>query len=277
MPELLPTALNPASVFTHQHLQFSYCRFGRGPAVMLAFHGIGQDSACFAPFEARLGRKYTIYSIDLPFHGSSTLRTDRPVSHIDSITHTNWLGVMAAFLEQHGIGRFSVAGFSLGGRFALATAHAFADRLDQLILLAPDGITPNPWYRLATRTAVGRALFRQVLNHTPWLHKAGLLLAKLGLVDRSVLRFAEALLASPTQRDLIYHTWLSFRFLLLPMPPLADRLNRHEVWVRIFAGHFDKIMPLDAIQPLTRHLTAYDLTVLRTGHNRLIERVGEVI
>ena len=55
--------------------------------------------------------------------------------------------------KETGVQNFSLAGFSLGGKFALATLEAFPEKTKGIILLAPDGIKTSFWYSLATYPA----------------------------------------------------------------------------------------------------------------------------
>ncbi|RYF70241.1 MAG: alpha/beta hydrolase, partial [Cytophagaceae bacterium] len=85
----------------------TYIKYGSGPIVWLAFHGIGQDSRCFEPFAGQLTQTHTIYSIDLPFHGES-----RTANWPAVITSSYWQSLLDTFLTTHAIDRFSVVGFS---------------------------------------------------------------------------------------------------------------------------------------------------------------------
>ncbi|WP_460909832.1 alpha/beta hydrolase [Spirosoma areae] len=251
--------------FTVEGNQLGYQKFGSGPAILLAFHGFGQSNRIFMPLEPSLGAQFTIFSIDLFFHGRSRYATNQ------LLTKANWQRYITAFLQTQNIERFSLMGFSLGGRFTLVTAEAFADRLDQLFLIAPDGITHIPWYRLATSSGVGRWLFGYVLHHLPILITAGHALTRLGLLNRMAMRFAEISLATSEQRALVYQTWTQFRLIDPELTKLANVLNANPVRVRFFTGAFDKIVPGSFILPLTKRLRHYELTVLQTGHNHLIE------
>ena len=251
--------------------QLAYQKFGHGPAVLLAFHGFGQSSQVFTPLGDSLGHQFTIFAIDLFFHGDSQFVGNRP------LTQTDWQKLMAAFLQTYHIDRFSLLGFSLGGRFALATIDAFADRLDQLILLAPDGITRNLWYRLATGSTFGRMLFWYVLRHLSMLNAFGHTLTRLGLLNRTVMRFAEISLGTPAQRELVYQSWTQFRFISPDLSIISELLNDHQLRVRFFTGSFDRIVPGSYILPFTAKLRHYELTVLQTGHNHLIELVSTIL
>ena len=147
--------------FLFEGNRLAYRRYGTGESVLIAFHGFGQSSQVYKSFNTLAGNQFTVFAMDLFSHGNSQY-----VSR-ELLTKTDWQRLIGAFLQDQTIQRFSLAGFSLGGRFALATVEAFADRLDQLILIAPDGITRNGWYSLATNSGAGRRLFRYLLRDLP--------------------------------------------------------------------------------------------------------------
>ena len=249
-------------------------RFGNGPRALLAFHGIGQDGSCFASFaESSVNTDYTIYAVDLPFHG----QTSWPFDAMNPISKTDWNVLITRILLENNIERFTVAGFSMGGKFALVTAELFPDRVDELWLLAPDGITVSPWYWLATHTAAGRWLYRLFVVRIRLLTRIGKPLVRLGLIDRSLLRFAESTLATREQRLRVYRSWVTFRHINPALTALADSLNRYNIKTRIFLGAFDRVLPAHYVLPLTDRLHRYELTVLKTGHNRLVDLVGGVL
>ena len=89
------------------------------------------------------------------------------------------------------------------------------------------------------------------------------------------MRFAELSLGTPEQRERVYQSWTQFRLISPDLDHIAALLNNHAVRVRFFTGAFDRIVPGSYILPLSKQLRHYDLTVLRTGHNRLVELTAE--
>ena len=247
-------------------------KLSNGPIPLLAFHGIGQDHRVFEPLARALEGRYALYAFDLFFHG-----TQPPDVTDDVLTKPAYQQIIQAFLNQHQIERFAVIGFSMGGRFALATAEAFSSQLDELILLAPDGITISPWYRIATDSRLGRWLFRYLLKHTPVLHRLGQFFLSIGLINRSALKFAENTLATAEQQQSVYNSWVYFRNLRFNHRSLSALFNQQSMRIRFFVGYFDQILPTSFLTPLTRRLQSYELTVLKTGHNRLIEKVAKLL
>lgn len=253
--------------FTFANGHITYQKFGTGSAVVLAFHGFGQSSMAFEPLGAIAGEQFTLFAIDLFLHGNSRYLGNQ------LLTGTDWQRMTAAFLESQQVDRFSLMGFSLGGRFALATVEAFADRLDQLVLIAPDGVTRSFWYRLATGSVMGRKLFRYGLHHLSVLNAFGHALTHLGLLHRTAMRFVDVSLSTPQQRELVYQSWTQFRLIQPDLQSIANTLINKAIRVRFFTGAFDRIVPGQYILPLTKRLQHYELTVLKTGHNHLIELV----
>jgi pimeloyl-ACP methyl ester carboxylesterase len=245
--------------------RLAYRKYGSGPTALLAFHGFGQDSQIYLPLEKSVGDLYSIYAIDLIFHGSSTY-----ADH-ELLTKRDWQRLIDNFLRTQSVQQFSLVGFSLGGRFALSAAESFPLRLNQLILIAPDGITQSVWYRLATGSGIGRWLFRYVLKHLSVLSYIGIGLTKLGLLNRTAMRFAELSLGTPEQRNLVYKSWTRFRLITPDLGNISVLLNQQQVPVYFFVGTFDRIIPAHYILPLTKKLMHFEVTVLKTGHNHLID------
>lgn len=269
-PPTPPTATE-VQFFESDWGRVAFRTFGSGPAVMLAFHGFGQDGSVYRPFQQTQTNPFTVYAIDLFLHGNS------PFSGDQLLNTTHWQQLIGAFLLARGVDHFSLMGFSLGGRFALVTLEAFADRTDQLWLIAPDGITRSIWYRAATQTNAGRWLFRQVLRHLSLLNHVGHALVRVGLLNRTAMRFAELSLATSQQRQLVYDVWTQFRAIRPHLPRLVELLNSHSIRTRFFTGALDRIVPGRYILPLTSQLRQYELTVLKTGHTHLIEQVAAQI
>lgn len=255
-------------LFEFENNQLAFRRLGHGKSMLLAFHGFGQTGQVFTELEKTLGERYTILAVDLFFHGGSRYEASQ------LLTKSYWQKMLNAFLNSEHVDQFSLLGFSMGGRFALVTAECFSDRVDELFLIAPDGVTRSIWYELATTTSAGRWLFQYVLAHLSVLSTVGHLLTRLGLLNRTVMRFAELSLGTSDQRDLVYKSWIQFRFIRPDLKRISQLLNQQAIAVHFFIGAFDRIIPGRYILPLTRGLSQYQLTVLRTGHNRLIELTG---
>ena len=162
-----------------------YTALGDGPETLFMFHGFGQDRNSFFLLSKILSKQYTAYVFDLFFHGQSTWGYGE-----DTLEKEYWGELLEAFLAEHRIENFSIAGFSLGGKFALATLEAFPEKTQAIILLAPDGIKTNFWYTLATSPLVFRKVFKSMIKRPGRFQSIVQVLHQWGLVNKLVLKFA---------------------------------------------------------------------------------------
>jgi pimeloyl-ACP methyl ester carboxylesterase len=267
MTQVLDTDLNSSK--PHRFPKPVRFVYGNGPKAMLAFHGIGQDHRCFMPLVEVLQDQYTFYLFDLPFHGQS------PALPTEKLTIVDWQSFLEEFLRENNLQKFSVLGFSMGGKFALATLQLFAQRIESCWLLAPDGITESPWYRLATRFWLGKNLFRFFISNVSRFKNLAEPLVKIGLVQKSVAKFAETTLATSEQRERVYRSWIGFSLIRADMTQIARMVIENKVDLKVFLGRYDALLPAHYVLPLTKRLPDLKPIILKIGHHRLIEKVAE--
>ena len=247
-------------------------KLGRGNRILLAFHGIGQDGAsCFRPFEKLLGERYTIYAFDLYFHGLS-LGVQSGV-----VTKQFWVEQVRYFLETEKIDKFDIAGFSMGGRFALATLEGFPERVNDVFLIAPDGVSEHPLYSLASRFAPARGLFRWSMKRPDAFFKVADVLQKAGLVNASLYRFTQQVLNTPEKRQTIYNSWVHFRDLRFDISALYQKASINNVSIYLFVGQFDKLLKPAAVRRLADLIPKNQYIQLKSGHTQLVEQAASWI
>jgi pimeloyl-ACP methyl ester carboxylesterase len=230
-----------------------------GDRPLLMFHGYGQDSSVFKGIEG--------YSIDLFFHGQSIWNKGE-----EPLEKAEWKSIISDFLDQNKIKEFSVIGFSMGARFALATLEAFPDRVKEIILLAPDGIKTSFWYSLATYPIAFRKFFKSMIaNHARFLRIARTS-KKLGLIDNGILRFVETQMNSEEKRERVYYSWVVFRHLKFDVKKIAAMISQHNIKIRLYVGKYDKIITAKNMKRFTSEIQIVD-----AGHNDLIRKVKPLI
>lgn len=102
------------------------------PAVVL-LHGMASSLHTWDPWVEVLSQDLRVIRLDLPGGGLSSL--DPTGIYTDDRT----VDILVALLEERGLERASFVGHSLGGRIAWRFAAAHPERVDRLILIAPDG------------------------------------------------------------------------------------------------------------------------------------------
>ena len=258
--------------FHHKNATLAYQQSGNGTEPLLLFHGFGQNHSAFAPLFDSLTKYYTFYSFDLFFHGHSQWPFgERPLSK------EFWHDMLSQFLLENKIGKFSLLGFSLGAKFALASFEAFPSRVNKVYLIAPDGIRTSTWYSLATYPIVLRALFKSMIARPGLFSSIAKMARTLNLIDKKVLRFGESQMQTEENRSRVYYSWVVFRHLHFDQRKLAALLNSNRVFVTILIGQFDTIITAENMQGFITKVPQATLQILSTGHNGLIKESVEVL
>lgn len=133
-------------------IRLHYMEQGTGfPLILL--HGNGEDHTYFTHQIEYFSKQFRIIALDTRGHGQSP-RGDTP------FTIRQFAEDLRAFLDEHGIGKAHILGFSDGGNVALTFALQYPERVERLILnganLNPHGVKrsvqwPIEWgYRIAS-------------------------------------------------------------------------------------------------------------------------------
>jgi len=246
-----------------------YVRHGHGEKAMLLFHGFGQDHSVFKTIVDYLSADYTCYSFDLYFHGSSMWAHDE-----NPLSKKQWAQTIEVFLKKNNINNLSLLGYSLGGKFAMATLEAFPKRIKELILIAPDGIKVSFWYTLATRPLLLRKIFKSMINNPDRFEIASNVIQSLGLLDKSALRFAGTQMDTAEKRKKVYYSWVVFRQLRFEMKNIANLINDNQIRLLIIVGKYDKVIKAESMNRLLQYVDQYELELLDAGHNHLLEKAS---
>lgn len=255
-----------AEFVTYQGSQLLFQSYGGGKKILLLFHGFGQDHRVFQSWAEILKEEYTLYAFDLFFHGQSTWASRQALEKRD------WKEIIALFLSQKNIAQFEVAGFSMGGKFAMATLELFPERIKKIYLLAPDGIKTSFWYSLATYPIATRYFFKSMVLHPNRLHSLAKILRTFRLVDNGLLRFAEHQMDTQEKRRRVYFSWVYFRHLKFDLDKISSLLNQKEVPLTMIVGKFDKVIQPKNMESFLSKIKKQEFKILEAGHTDLISK-----
>ena len=115
-------------------IQLNYVERGAGDALIL-LHGNGESLDYFAGQLDFFARFYRVIALDTRGHGASP-RGSAP------FTIRQFAEDLRAFMDEHGIDRAHILGFSDGGNIALSFALKYPRRVRKLIL---NGANLDPW------------------------------------------------------------------------------------------------------------------------------------
>ncbi|MFM8913565.1 MAG: alpha/beta fold hydrolase, partial [Flammeovirgaceae bacterium] len=214
---------------------------------------------------------YTLYSFDLFFHGQSHWHSR------EALEKSDWKEILLMFFQQESITDFELVGFSMGGKFALATLELFPDRVRKLTLLAPDGIRTSFWYSLATYPIATRALFKSMILHPSRLRTLAHILRALRLVDNGLLRFAEHQMNTEEKRRRVYYSWVYFRHLKFNLNSIAAIINHYQISLTLLVGRYDKVIQPKKMESFLTLVETKEFNILEAGHNDLIAKTAAEI
>jgi lipase len=117
-------------------------RWGTGPPVVVAAHGITATHRSFRALAEQLGEEVTLLAPDLRGRG----RSNRVAGPFSMAAHADDL---LAVLDHAGVQQATIVGHSMGGFVAVVTAHRHPERVERLVLV--DGGLPLELGPLAGR------------------------------------------------------------------------------------------------------------------------------
>lgn len=253
-------------------LKFSYIRYGSGSELLLAFHGFGNHAKDWKVFEGNFGQRYTLIAVHLFYHDQEP--TGRPAEAALEVAELELL--IDQLLNDLNADRFSVLGFSLGGRIILSFLPAFHSRIDRILLLAPDGLFISPWYTFITRTALGKFIFRRVMKNPKHFFTLAGIVRSLGLVGEKQYKFALGNFDTAEKRELVYKVWMFYRNLLPDYKKLADLYKERDPDLTLVFGKKDTIIPESfGLHFVRKTGIKASIRILEAGHFLLREKIAK--
>ncbi len=235
---------------------------GKGSKLLIAFHGFGNDAAIFAPIAQLLEEEYTIIAIDLPGHGLSRW-TDAYFRKKDL------MAIVQGIRNDFGVEKFSLLGYSLGGRVCLNIAEQQPNWIENLVLLAADGLEKNYWYQIATRNPIGKVIFKSMMQRPEqWLNRVDFL-RKYKIIDESRFKFAKINLTDEKVRHQLSYVWPVTSKLVVNIAAIKWNLNKYKIETHVFMGKHDRIFPPVQGERFVKNLKTAHLHIMDSGHNLL--------
>lgn len=256
----------------------SYRYSGQGSRTAVCFHGYGETAGSFDFLAQYAGNEYRLLAIDLPFHGETVWQEGLNLqpADLEAIVHLIFDQVG---IDRHSPGfRYSLVGYSLGGRIALACYQLSPQSVDRIILLAPDGLKMNFWYWLATQTRAGNRFFAFTMKHPQWFFGLVKLMHKTGLVNASIFKFTNYYIGDPVVRQQLYDRWTSLRKFKPNLTSIKTKINKHQTPIRLLYGIHDRIILSSVGKKFCKGIETHSqLTEIHAGHQVLHEKHAKEI
>ena len=221
------------------------------PPVIL-IHGFGSSLHTWEPWAEGLDDRFRVIRLDLPGSGLS------PPDPAHDYTDDHVIALLLALMDRLDVPRASFVGNSIGGRLAWTLAAGHPDRVDRLVLVAPDGFA-SPGFAYGQRPSVPLAM--QAIRYTL---PRGLLRANLAvgyadpkaLTEPTVTRYRDLMLA-PGAREAMLQRMA--QTVLRDPEPMLRRIRSP---VLLLWGEKDAMIPFANAADYQRNLANVRLVAL---------------
>lgn len=246
--------------------QIHCLQWGTGEKILLCFHGFGETADSFIPIARQVENKYTIIAVDLPLHGKTVWKEGM------TFTIENLVAIIDAIPVMHKRS-FLVMGYSMGGRIALHLYQLIPQRIRQLILLAPDGLKINFWYRLATQTIWGNRLFKYFMKKPGIFFRVTKALKSTGMINIGVYNYVHQYLNQEDKRMQLYTIWTTMRKLKPRVKMIQSLIPKNNTPVLLIYGRYDRIIRHTTGSHFKKGIEDYcTVHILPCGHRILHEK-----
>lgn len=260
-----------ASYLPFKNSLIHYAVLGEGAEVLLCLHGFAESAESFSALVKHLTNKYTVVLIDMPLHGKTEWNEDLTLTVNDLVEIVQQVPVIGA-------NNFAMLGYSMGGRIALQLYQVMPQRINKLILIAPDGMIINFWYKLATQTKAGNRLFYGVMKKPHIFFMMTSFLQKLSLMNRGVYKYVEQHLKTADMRNRLYTIWTTMRKMKPDMDAVRELIVTYKTPVKLIYGRYDKVIRFTTGEKFINGMEPFcTLKILDCGHRLLHEKnVAEI-
>ena len=240
----------------------------------MAFHGFTKNSKDYLLYEHFCKDKYTIYAIDLFYHGKTTFQSKK----WKSFTKPQLNDIFAAFLKEIQVESFSVLGYSMGGRVALFMMEQFPTQISKVYLLAPDGLKTNFWNWLVTSTKAGKGIYGLTISNPGIVYGISNTGQKLNLLPSAINKFLDINFKTKGMRLRVYRVWQLYKFITFKQADLKKIINQNNIKVELVIGHKDPVVPPKMVEEFANFVGPnINLHAIRAGHDLFRPHVLEYL
>lgn len=243
-----------------------YHEYGSGQHLLFAFHGYGMSGEQFSVLQQSLMQHYRIIGFDHFFHGASALYEVNEATVLAGMQPAFLKAYINTWFEKFGQQRFSLLGYSIGANMVLYLTEQFADQVDNVILMAPDGLVRHKGLHFLRASFIGQKLFRK-LTYSSWMMARALkLLNWVGMLDNSLYAIASREINTPQKRINAFFTVNFSKNIYTDIGKVAALINQYHIRCQLYFGQYDQLFPKKNSKKLLRLLQRPEIYVLPLDH-----------
>lgn len=255
---------------SYQDARIHYHRFGEGKKLLIALHGFGDRAQLFSVLEPALRAHYTVFALDLPFHGLTDW-------HKKEFTQKDLLAIFRLIQKSSGQEKFDLMAYSFGGRLAISILPQLHSSLEQLYLIAPDGIQTK-WMYSVDRVPYRLRLFCFWLLRNPdWFLRFLKTIYRIGLISRFIYDFTAYHISAPERRNRLMGCWLSMSHFYSKPKRVKNFIKQKGIPTHLYFGARDEVIPLSAGQWFDKEVDNIHLHIIEEGHLLVNEKLAQLL
>lgn len=247
--------------------------FGVGERLLICLPGFGTERSIFHFLADHLPDQTCMAALDLPWLGESTAPDAFQAWTIED-WNSLWEKIMAHFPACTTI---TLLGFSLGARIALHFYAHSQQAIDQLVLVAADGLKLHPLYRFCVKTALGRFIFKKTMRHPGWILRVLRILSTLKLIGKAPYRFVRSQLEGAATRQMIERVWLGYASLRQDRKKMVAEAQAGQTAWHLIWGEQDQVIRPKFGKAFARQVPGTTLKLVKGGHFLLNRPSQELI
>ena len=260
-----------AIFFEYKKQVREYYVFGKGPKLLYAFHGFGQNGSIWRVFREWLADEFTIYAFNDFYHSETNLSGN--INNDLALEKEEIVDFFKHFAHKNGHRSVNLMAYSSGARTVLTLIEHNAFKINEVWLFAPDGIKLSFWNSMFCRYTIVQALFRRINDDPKWFFRTVSLLKYTGLLNKRRLSFVLYSMRVQSKRTKVYNYWLKYRNVIPLIDKVIENGNENDVRIHLVFGKNDVLINEKIGK---RFLKDYgrnaDLFVIDASHHLIVEK-----
>jgi pimeloyl-ACP methyl ester carboxylesterase len=254
-----------------------YHEYGSGGKPLLAFHGYGMTGKQFHVLEKSILTEFHVYGFDHFFHGESELTDWTEKQILEGMPKSFVRAYLDEWFKIYGKQKISVMGYSIGANLALILVEEFPELIDEVILMAPDGLSTYKGFQFLMHQPIGKYLFGRATK-SKWLAPSLLKnLKKVRFIDDSLYQIAYNEIDTEKKRLDVYYTLNLLRQLKPDANKIYNLINQHKIKCTLIFGRDDKLFPKSAAMPFIDKLENAKVHEVPLGHWLVVPALDEYL
>ncbi len=261
----------------HPLVDLHYYVFGKGPKVILCFHGYGMHGRQFACFEEDFGEEYTLYSFDLFFHEGTKLKNES-LSYLEKgMSKCELVDIIKDFCQNLHIQEFSILAYSIGTACAGVLIESQLFKINKVVFIAPAFLRIPKFITYLGQPGWKNRRFRQFVYSEFAVNFSLKLANTFGYLNKESYPIIKKELGNFSLRHMFYATVTYLRNLLPDIPQLIFQINSQSIQTLLVYGAYDHHFPAAIGENFEVKLNKVQKLILPKGHDMVDSELSSQI